>query len=248
MNLKIRTLILVLAFVLASPSAQAVELKSLKWNELVNLDSQSFEDPYRDLTEDQIDQLRTVFQFREKIARGGMSSEEKEKLEKLLASAEDAIKAAGLDADWLISQRWVVAGRREEAANAGNPALDKQHVRIAGFAIPAPPDSDGTPAAYLVELRGMCSHMPTPPPNQLIKVRLLNGWVPRYTHQPIRIEGKLHNDPSQQLLRVVDGYVVMKSTWQLDAIIVEDYRPSPLNNRLSLQPSKPKRDAYVENH
>ncbi len=139
----------------------------------------------------------------------------------------DILKAGlaerGIDADWLISQRWDVADRRKLAATAGNPKLDGADVSIAGFAIPAPPDEDGTPMAYLVEQRGMCSHTPPPMPNQLILVRLVGGWQPNAMHEPVRLIGRLHIDPGKQTLRIVDGDVSMVTTWRLDANRVETF-------------------------
>ncbi|MDV7145658.1 DUF3299 domain-containing protein [Tropicimonas sp. TH_r6] len=109
----------------------------------------------------------------------------------------------------------------------GNPSLDDTTVEIGGFAIPAPPAEDGTPTAYLVEMAGMCSHTPPPPPNQLVLVKLDGEWPPDYVHQPVRLTGRLAIDPSDRVLMVVDGNVSMKSTWRLDLESVEAFLPKP---------------------
>ncbi len=43
---------------------------------------------------------------------------------------------------------------------------------IAGFAIPGPPAEDGTKIAYRVALPGLCSHVPLPDPNRMLRLRL----------------------------------------------------------------------------
>ena len=110
-----------------------------------------------------------------------------------------------------------VAERRQKAATAGNPEIDGQIVAIAGFAIPGPPDDDGTRIVYLVPERGMCSHMPPPPANQMLRVRLMNDWVPRMMHEPVRLTGRITIDPSEQVMRVIDGMVPMIATFKMEA-------------------------------
>lgn len=204
----------------------ALAVRAVEWTELIDANAQVYEDPYRDLTEEQFELLRIVVQSRQELARGTTPAEERPGIESRLKSAVEAFSAAGIDVDWLIAQRWVVAQRRETAANAGNAALDGQSVSIAGFAIPAPLDADGTPTVYLVEVAGQCSHMPPPPPNQMVKVRLESGWTPEFMNQPVRLEGRLHLDPSERVFPIVDGDVAMKATWRLDASEVEELRPA----------------------
>lgn len=85
-----------------------------------------------------------------------------------------------------------------------------------GFVIPAPNDPDGRPIAFLVPERGMCSHMPPPPSNQIIRVPLNGDWTPSYVHEPVRLTGKLTIDPSVHNMMVVDGLMPMNATFQLE--------------------------------
>jgi len=201
-------------------SISAAEYVEVDWNALIDGSVQTYEDPYLDLTSEQLADLVDVARLRQKIGSGDDSASSE------LVAREAALTEAGIDADWLISQRWVVAERRERAATAGNSELDGSLVTIAGFAIPAPPEENGTPAVYLVEQRGMCSHMPPPIPNQMIRVRLETDWTPAYMHQPVRLTGKIHIDPSERVFQVVDGDVAMKATWRMDASKVEDFKPA----------------------
>ena len=213
-------------FITAASLEAKNEPASIVWAELPDPSAQQFEDPYRDLTEDQVEQLRIVVQAREELAREATPQQDRPGIESRLTTAIEAFSAADIDVDWLIAQRWVVAQRRERAANAANPAFDGRSVSIAGFAIPAPLDVDGTPTVYLVEVAGQCSHMPPPPPNQMVKVRLESGWTPTFMNQPVRLKGRLHIAPSERVFPIVDGDVAMKATWRLDASDVEELRPA----------------------
>ncbi|SNS59746.1 DUF3299 domain-containing protein [Tropicimonas sediminicola] len=208
-------------------SASMADNAQIGWSDLVDTQAQMFEDPYRELDEDQFDQLMTVVRLRDALEDGALGPERRTEIETGLAAAETSLAGAGIDADWLISQRWIVAERREAAANAGNPALDDQSVSISGFAIAAPRDEDGASVIYLVEAPGMCSHMPPPSPNQMVRVRLASDWTPDFMHQPVSLTGRLHIDPSDRMFRVVDGDVPMKATWRLEAVSLAPLTQSP---------------------
>ena len=214
----LRACIVALAMSTAASAAQALEFD---WPDLIDMSAQDFEDPYRDMRYDQIDDVRTVLLQRNVLESGGLSAEDRAEAQTKLDDAIARLAAEGLDPDFLISQRWEVAERRERAATAGNPALDGQTVTLAGFALAAPPASDGNPVVYLVPERGMCSHLPPPNPNQMIRVRLTGDWFPQYAHEPVRLTGKLMIEPTQEVFHVVDGPVDMRATFLMAASKVE---------------------------
>ncbi|WP_170608136.1 DUF3299 domain-containing protein [Ruegeria arenilitoris] len=201
--------------VMATPGA------ALDWSDLPDPSAQVFEDPYRELSAEQFDDVLYVVRLRGRLQQDSGSEEERQKRRELLTETEDALAADGIDVDWLLDQRKVVTERRRKAGTNGNPQLDGQTVTLAGFAIPAPSDPDGRPVAYLVPERGMCSHMPPPPPNQMIRVRLNGDWAPSYFHEPVRLTGMLTIDPSVQNMMVVDGLMPMNATFQLETERVE---------------------------
>ena len=199
----------VVIMLIASP-VNAGELVHMDWSRLIDQSVQDYDDPYRDLSQEQLINLVTVAQLREKAKQG--ISIDKEQLSRYTASLTEK----GIDVDDLIAQRWVVAQKREHAATAGNPAVDGREVSMTGFVIPAPADSDGTRVAYLVPERGMCSHMPPPLPNQMIRLRLLSEWHPSTLYQPVQLTGRLSINPTKNSIPVVDGLVDMHAIFQMD--------------------------------
>lgn len=194
---------------------------ALDWSDLPDPSAQVFEDPYRELSAEQFDDVLYVVRLRGRLQHDSGSEEERQKWQELLSETEDALAADGIDVDWLLDQREVVTERRRKAGTNGNPQFDGQAITLAGFAIPAPSDPDGRPVVYLVPERGMCSHMPPPPPNQMIRVRLNGDWTPSYFHEPVRLTGTLTIDPSVQNMMVVDGIMPMNATFQLETERVE---------------------------
>ncbi|MXU66061.1 DUF3299 domain-containing protein [Oceanomicrobium pacificus] len=194
----------------------------IDWPDLIDQSVQSYEDPFLDLDYEQVDDLRRVVTLQAELDGGKPSPETGTQLEKVKAE----LSAQGIDADWLISQRGIVAERRELASAAGNVALDGETITLGGFAIPAPPDEDGSAMAYLVPERGMCSHVPPPPPNQMVRLRLSDGWAPARIHEPIVLTGRINIDPSDRQMMVVDGFISMNATFSMDVHEVQTFGQS----------------------
>lgn len=191
------------------------------WEDLVDKRAQLYEDPYLDLEYEQIDDLRTVAMETARIESGELSGEKLSASEEVLEQAGARLAEAGIDADWLIGQRWVVADRRKKAATAVNPEIDGETVSLGGFAIPAPPAEDGTQVVYLVPERGMCAHVPPPNPNQMIRARVSDDWSPSMMHEPVRLTGQLSAKETLHTFRIVDGDVPMQSSLVMEVAHVE---------------------------
>ncbi len=177
----------------------------LDWIDLPDPSVQDFEDPFRDLSPEQFDDVLFVVRLRGRSRQQAGTDEERQKWQELLSETEDALLAGGTNIDWLLNRRELVAERRRKAGVMGTPQFDGQTITLTGFVAPAPNDPDGQPVAYLVPERGMCSHVPPPPPSQMIRVRLKKDWTPNYVHQPIRLTGKITIDATEQAIVVMDG-------------------------------------------
>lgn len=204
----------VVIMLIASP-VNAGELVHMDWSRLIDQSVQDYDDPYRDLSQEQLINLVTVAQLREKAEQG--ISIDKEQLSRYTASLTEK----GIDVDSLIAKRWIVADRRERAATSGNKAVDGREVILSGFVIAAPADADGMATAYLVPERGMCSHTHPPPPNQMVRLRLHNNWQPKAMYQPVQVSGLLSIEPTTHTVQVVDGPVPMHATYNMDVSSIE---------------------------
>ncbi|MEO1107090.1 MAG: DUF3299 domain-containing protein [Pseudomonadota bacterium] len=196
--------------VLAAPS------RSVQWSDLPDPAAQVFEDPFRDLNDEQVDDLRFALRLRGRLQQDVGSAKERQKWQEMLVETEAALAADQIDIDWLMSQREAVIQRRETANTTGNPAIDDQIVSIAGYVIPVAPDEQGRAVAYLVPQPGMCSHLPPPPPNQMIRLLLSDRWAPDSFYQHVRLIGRLAIAPTGYETFVIDGQVPMHATFSME--------------------------------
>lgn len=215
---------------IASPASSG-EAADLVWSQLIDESAQDYEDPYRHLAPEQLASVANVARLREMAEKGKVVDEE------LLSQETASLVAVGIDVDGLIAQRWIVAERRERAATSGNEAVDGREGRLSGFVIPAPPDDDGRPTAYLVPERGMCSHMPPPPPNQMVRLRVPDHWRPRALYEPVRVSGLLSIDPTSRTVPVVDGMVQMRATFTMDVSDIEALGVAGIDDASQPEPS-----------
>ncbi|MES0807879.1 DUF3299 domain-containing protein [Roseibium sp. SCPC15] len=209
-----RPVILLFACLIVSAPTMAGP-RTVNWQDLVDPAGQSFEDPFRTLSRSTLGHLRSVVNSRDKLAEPNVSSEQRERLQSQLSDAMAALEAAEVDVEWLISQRWVVAGHRKRASRSGNAALHGQTIVLTGYAIPAPIGPGGDRTVYLVPRYGMCSHMPAPPANKMVRLLLPRGETTPGLYEKIRVSGKIQIEPNSRKMFLVDGLKVMDATWSL---------------------------------
>ena len=209
---------LILIVACAYPCSALAGVQILDWDALPDKDAQVFDDPYRNLEPAQLVKLISVAQLRQQAEKGESIDKEK------LARETDALVADGIDIDAILAQRWEVAEKRKLAATSGNSEVDGRDIQISGFVIPAPADADGNLTAYLVPERGMCSPMPPPQPNQMLKLKLPDTWQPQSLYEPVVVSGRLAIAPNSRTIRVVDGLVPRRATFSLEVSDVTDMR------------------------
>ncbi|NOG07353.1 MULTISPECIES: DUF3299 domain-containing protein [unclassified Ruegeria] len=201
----------------------------IEWSELVDVEAQNFEDPFTELDSTQLSQLSEIARIRQDATEGSIEAELMQKAETRLEVLEGKLRAQGVDVDWLISQRWIVAERRHNAYWRGNAELRNKRVSLVGYVVPTMQVSTGELVAFFVPQAGMCSHLPPPPPNQLIRIgdakteEMVFGRM-----EPVEIIGTLIENRSTELVNVVDGLLEMKSSWLLEAeSVVRDSTSEP---------------------
>ncbi len=202
------------------------EVTRVEWSDLIDESAQDYEDPFVELTDKQLNALRKLVRLRARQEKGGATPEQLDQIQVDIEATEATLAEGGIDANWLISQRWVVMERREMAGTAANVDIDGVTVSLGGFVIPAPRDEDGSQMAYIVPERGMCSHVPPPPPNQMVRLRLSESWSPSTVYEPIVVTGQIRIDPTQKEMLVVDGPVLMKAAFTLEVDDVQTFGPT----------------------
>ena len=210
----------VVAAMMAATQASA-KPEEIGFSDLVDPLAIVFDDPYRDMGPHLLNELKILIQLDQKLSQNDLAEDERARLKALRSAAKDTLEINGQDIDALLAQRWDVARKRKNALMATNPALDKVEVTLSGYLIPAPQGADGTYFGYLVSQVGMCSHLPTPPPNKLVRVRLLDDPKSESVYVPVQVSGQLRAEESDATIYVVDGEARMFSGWTLYANTVD---------------------------
>jgi len=78
-------------------------------------------------------------------------------------------------------------------ANTPARALNNKKIAIPGFMVPLEDDADKVTEFILVPFAGACIHVPPPPPNQMIYVKLTRNQKAAMSFtDPILVTGTLH--------------------------------------------------------
>ncbi|HEX7813707.1 DUF3299 domain-containing protein [Dyella sp.] len=80
-------------------------------------------------------------------------------------------------------------------------ALDGQKVKLPGYVVPLESDDDGRMLEFFfVPFYGACIHVPPPPPNMLVHVKLAHGIDTPSLYDPLTLKGVLHTQVTQNVM------------------------------------------------
>lgn len=209
-----------IAGLLLNPVLGAGEVREITWDDLVPAAAQ-FDDPYTRLDENQLYRLGMVAQVREILDKGSDVDEETMAEYGLYV---DMLEEEGVDIDGLIAMREQVQQERTARTYLTNDELEGKSVRIPGFLLPLEFDGDRVTEFFLVPYVGACIHTPPPPPNQIVHVRIEQGFTPEGgLYAPVWVNGQLNNERNESDLSYVDGSAAIPSSYSIDATGVERY-------------------------
>ncbi|MER9361486.1 DUF3299 domain-containing protein [Mesorhizobium sp. M0500] len=89
--------------------------------------------------------------------------------------------------------------------------LQDKIVQLAGYALPVDRDGDLVYQFLLVPWTGACSHMPTPPPNQIVLVTPAHPYRMSEAYQQVSVTGALQPGMEKSQLFILDGVSVIQS-------------------------------------
>jgi uncharacterized protein len=89
--------------------------------------------------------------------------------------------------------------------------LQDKTIQLAGYALPVDRDGDLVYQFLLVPWTGACSHMPTPPPNQIVLVTPAKPYKMAQAYQSVSVTGVLQPDMEKSQLFILDGVSIVRS-------------------------------------
>ncbi|MFK7965575.1 MAG: DUF3299 domain-containing protein [Burkholderiaceae bacterium] len=98
-----------------------------------------------------------------------------------------------------------VRAEAEAAADKINGSLDGQTVRMPGYLLPLETEGVAVREFLLVPYVGACIHVPPPPANQMVYVKLDQPYQTGALFEPVWVEGVLSTEKGTHELSLVDG-------------------------------------------
>jgi uncharacterized protein len=120
----------------------------------------------------------------------------------LRPASQAAAESAGLP---------MVAAKMPDHGETLSLNLQDKVIQLAGYALPIDREGDLVYQFLLVPWTGACSHMPTPPPNQIVLVTPAQPYRMSEAYQPVAVTGALQPGMEKSQLFILDGVSVIQS-------------------------------------
>jgi len=193
----------------------AGQARQLSWEDLIPARLVA-EDPLADLTREQKELVYWVINTMDTLP--GRSPETEEYF-KEVDEAMPSLEKAGIDIVEILA-------KRKELRTAVNEKLSGEHVRIPGYLLPLELSGSKVTEFLLVPYVGACIHVPPPPPNQIVHVKVVQkeGYKNGGLFEPVWVTGKIDAKTMAKELYLVDGSADVDIGYVMKANHVEPYR------------------------
>ena len=162
------------------------------------------QDPLATLTQDQRFDIETISWARS-LKEDELDLVQNQQGVKDAKQYEAQFHKAGINVEELLAKyrQWMIdVQAREKIVNA---SLDGKEIRMAGYLLPLEFSEDGQTDFLLVPYVGACIHVPPPPANQILFVRLSSKFKVSDIYTAVWITGTITTKASSKLLNFVDG-------------------------------------------
>ena len=175
------------------------------------------QDPFLLLSEEQQESLYDLWMVRERIASGSKNLEDLEK------KAVDNLASGGIDADQILRELEEFLAMVEENNFRLVQDLDGKIVRIPGYVLPTEFSGDKVVEFLLVPYVGACVHTPPPPANQMVHVKVKEGFTSEGLFAPVWVTGQITTAMTTQSLSLNDGTTEVEAGYQISASDIAPY-------------------------
>ncbi len=214
MKFYLQIFILLTSTLLYLPAA-AEKPRQLSWNDLVPAHLLA-EDPLADMTEEQQDLVYWVINTLDSLPDRVPDTEEfYEEVDKAIPQ----LKKAGIDINELMAKRRLLQTSIVEGLNG-------QRVRIPGYLLPLEVSARKVTEFLLVPYIGACIHVPPPPPNQIVYVKIVQNksYQSKNLYDPVWVTGIITAKSMEKNLYLVDGSADIDIGYAIQANLIEPYK------------------------
>ena len=195
--------------------ALAEQIRQLSWKDLVPAHLLS-DDPLAGLTQEQLDLVVWVVNTLDSLPPRGADSEE---FYQEIDEAIPELREAGIDINELMAKRKILQTSIVEELNG-------QRVRILGYLLPLEVSATKVTEFLLVPYIGACIHVPPPPPNQIIYVKIgqNKSHKSKNLYEPVWVTGVIAVKSLVKDLYLVDGSAGVDIGYSMQANRIEPYK------------------------
>ena len=194
-------------------SASAEPVRQITWAELVPTFPES-EDPLARLTEEQ---KGLVLWFIEVIQKMPQRGPDTEALYKDLDASMPLFKESGIEMEKIMR-------RIKQMQTSVVTELHGRLIRIPGYLLPLETTGTKVREFLLVPYFGACIHVPPPPPNQIIHVKMTKGsYTSKGLFEPVWVTGVISTKAVAKDLYLTDGSAEIDIGYSVQADRVEVY-------------------------
>lgn len=194
----------------------ALAVVTIDWEGLVPPLDES-QNPYLRLSEEHQESLYDLWMLRERITFGSKDLEDLEK------EAVKNLASGGIDADQVFRELEAFLAIAEQNNSKLVQDLDGKIVRIPGYVLPTEFSGDKVVEFLLVPYVGACVHTPPPPANQMVHVKVDEGFTSEGLFEPVWVTGRITTAMSTQSLSLNDGTTEVEAGYQISAIDIVPY-------------------------
>jgi len=218
---KIARILLIASVVLSVQPARSEAPREIGWEDLVPA-LEPLADPFAGLPSDVVVSLHGIISIRAQKAQGIISSVSR--LYEIGVEDEHKLEQAGFDVEALIKkyeQSEAEVRRRDQLVV---DSLDGKLVKMPGFALPLEFEGTKVQEFLLVPFIGACIHVPPPPPNQMVFVKLSEPFVVKDIYTPVWIKGRVSVKRTNTSFYLTDGTRSVLSGYTVQGAEVEPYK------------------------
>jgi len=193
-------------------------VETIGWEGLVPPLDESL-DPYLRLSDDQQNSLYNLWMVRKRKSIDGVGKD----LEDLEQEAIANLAAGGIDADEVLREVKEFLALAEENNSRLVQELDGKNVKIPGYVLPTEFVDDKVVEFLLVPYVGACVHSPPPPANQMVHVKVNEGFTSEGLFAPVWVTGQINTAMSKQSIYLTDGATEVEAGYQIEASEIAPY-------------------------
>ncbi len=218
----IRSMVLLGAILIATV-AQSAEIgyRTLAWDDLVPA-GMPFDNPVTKLTVDQQVDVESLVVIRNLMQRGLVSAVSEDAEEAI--EIRHRLRKQGLSPKDLVQSYDRLQSEIRQRNKMTVAALDGKMVRIPGYALPLEHAGTEVTEMLLVPYVGACIHVPPPPANQTLYVKLNQTYKADDLYEPVWITGRMKVRATNKSPNFVDGTAGVDTAYTVEDVTVTPYR------------------------